>query len=98
MFVGEDDGSVKQGLFLRRELAHDDFKERVERENFVAEFVLAFFVNLREVKRVDFRFSIKGKIDVLAANSLTKGLIFVFRINDDDFSAKHKRAKGFEFN
>ncbi len=98
MFVGEDNGSVKQGFFLGGELAHDDFKERVEGENFVAELVLAFFVDLREVKGVDFRLSVKGKINVLAANSLAKRLIFVFRIDDDDFCAKHKGSKGFELN
>jgi len=81
---------------LRGKLAHDDFEERVKRKNFVTEFVLAFFIDLGEIKRIDFGLSVKRKINVLTADGFAERLVFAFWVNDDDFSAKHEGAKSFK--
>ena len=51
----------------------------------------------REVKRIDTLSSIDTDIEIASSDSIHKGFVFIFRIDDDNVMTEHETTQDFEF-
>ena len=108
--VGINEGLVKVGFFVGGEsgdnltvrgdlvAAEHQAKETVEGDEVGAESVAGVFgVNdFGEVKGVNADVGVEGETDVAATDGIAEFLVFVLRVNNDDFGADHHGAESFK--
>ena len=108
--VGVNKGLVKVGFFVGSEGGDDlatrgdlaatehEAEKTMKGDEVGAEGIVGIFGvdDFGEIEGVDADVGVEGESNVAATDSIAEFLIFVFRVNNNDFGANHHRAESFE--